>query len=163
MAAKSGIEIIEEGSGSKKKAEKGRECPVCGAPNGLLKCDKCGWGIEEDMEPLFGTDADPVTTLRDARMSFVSIKKEAMQMKEKNRLLLENNRRFADLVEIMGNLIAKLRVDAGKRYSYSFNEGGWGESGKDGKSAIKLAKHVTVEDINKQLMEITHLINKYKK
>jgi hypothetical protein len=164
MAKKSGIELIEEGSGLKTKSEKSNECPVCGAPNGLQKCEKCGWGIEEDMDPLLGTSLDPVSTLRDAKISFISIRREAMELKNKNQLLMANNQKFAELVEVMGNLIGKLRTDSGKRYAYSFGEGGWGESGRDGKSAIKFdKKQVTIEDINKQLMEITHLINKYKK
>ncbi len=164
MAKASGIEILEESSGPREKKDKSRECPVCGAPNGLEKCERCGWGIEDDLDPVFGLDADPVTTLRDAKMSFVSIRKEATELKERNRLLLENNRKFAELVELMGGLIAKLRIDAGKKFVYSYGDGGWGEAGKDGRSAITLKKNnVTVEDINKQLMEISHLINKYKK
>jgi len=164
MAKRSGIELIEEGSGLKTKAEKSNQCPVCGAPNGLLKCEKCGWGIEDDMDPLIGTSLDPVSTLRDAKISFISIRKEAMELKGKNRLLMANNQKFADLVEVMGNLISRMRVDSGKRYAYSFGEGGWGEAGKDGRSAIKFdKKRVTIEDINKQLMEITHLIKKYRR
>jgi hypothetical protein len=163
MAKKSGIEIIEEGSGLKTKKENVNACPVCGAPNGLNRCDKCGWGIEEDMEPIFGMDADPVSTLRDAKLSFVSIRKEATELKEKNRLLMDNNQKFSELVELMGNVISKLRMDAGKKYSYSFGQGGWGESGKEGKSGMVLKKHASIEDINKQLLEITHLINRYKK
>ena len=101
MAKAGGIEIIEEDSGPKKRKDRSKDCPICGAPNGLQKCEKCGWGIEDDLEPIFGMDADPVTTLLDARMSFVSIRKEVRELKERNRLLMENNQKFAELIELI--------------------------------------------------------------
>jgi hypothetical protein len=162
---KSGIEIIEEGSGLRPKAGKERACPVCGAPDGLRHCSKCGWSIEDMSDPGFSPVAgDPVTTLRDARLNFKAMKEELRHLKEKNRLLIVNNQKFADLVEVMGSLISKMRTDAGKRYAYSYGDGGWGEAGRDGKPAIRLkSNQATIEGINRQLMEITHLINRYKK
>jgi hypothetical protein len=162
--ARSGIRIIEEG-GKKKKAPAGKPCPVCGAPNGLRHCDKCGWSIEDVPDPMFSPlVGDPVSTLRDARMGYKALREELKGLKEKSRLLAANNEKFAELVEVMGNLISRLRADAGKKYAYSYGRGGWGEAGKEGGSAIYLKKkRMTVEEINRQLMEITHLINRYKK
>ena len=164
MAKRSGIELIEETGGRQEKRDKSNDCPVCGAPGGLEKCEKCGWGVEEYIDPAFSDKlADPVSTLRDARMGYRSMKEDISKLKETNKLLIENNHKFAELVETMAGTVSKLRTEAGKKYVYSFGEGGWGEAGKDGKSAIRLGKQVSVDDINRQLMEITHLINKYKK
>ncbi|MFH0956855.1 MAG: hypothetical protein V1813_03260 [Candidatus Aenigmatarchaeota archaeon] len=163
MGRNSAIEVVEEIGPDARSPEDDTSCPVCGAPNGKLACGKCGWGVE-DLAPQFSENIlDPVTTMRDARLSFKRMKDEISTLKNINQLLLQNNQRFTDLVEVMRALVSRLCAEAGKKYVYSYAEGGWGEAGADGKMTLALKKEVTVEDINKQLAEIVRLISRYGK
>ncbi len=164
MGTRAGIRIIEEGSGKKAKERKGGKCPVCGADGGKYKCEKCGWSVEE-LGPDFSTSLkDPFYTFMHARLSYADMKKRSKNLQELVSSLITNNRRFSELVEAMGNEIQRLRVEAGKKYVYRYEQGGWEEIGRaeGGKLHLK-KKGITVDDINKQLREIMRLLEKYKK
>jgi hypothetical protein len=163
MARKSAIEVEEIGPDSRKAEDDGTSCPVCGTPNGKLACQKCGWGVA-DLAPQYGeSNLDPVNTLMDARMGYRKMKDEIALLKNLNQLLTQNNQKFVELVETMRALVSRLCAEAGKKYVYSYAEGGWGEAGADGKMALALKKEVTVDDINRQLAEIVRLIGRYGK
>jgi hypothetical protein len=159
---KSAIEVIEEDTG-KKKAAPGTECPVCGAPGGRLKCDECGWSIEELGPDYDIRSGDPVTTLRRAERTFKSVKDELKALRAEKEALLTNNRKFSELVESMEMQLKTMRADAGKRYVYSYNAGGWGEIGDIDRTKLLMKKKaVSVADINRQLTEIMKLLKRYK-
>jgi len=164
MGTRAGIKLIEEGSGKKAKGKKGGKCPVCGAPGGKYKCEKCGWSVEE-LGPDFSTSLkDPFYTFMHARLSYADMKKRSKNLQELVSSLIANNRRFSELVEAMGNEIQRLRVEAGKKYVYRYEQGGWGEIGRAAGERLHLKKKgITVDDINKQLREIMRLLEKYKK
>jgi hypothetical protein len=162
MVRKSAVEVVEQIGPDSRKAEDDTSCPVCGAPNGKFACRKCGWGVE-DLAPKFSESVlDPVTTIMDARIGYKKMKDEATRLQALNQLLTQNNQKFVELVEIMRELITRLCAEAGKKYVYSYGEGGWGEAGADGKMTIALKKEVTVEDVNRQLAEISRLISRYR-
>jgi hypothetical protein len=161
--ARPAIEVIDETSEKKKKA-KVNECPVCGAPGGKTKCEKCGWSIEE-LGPDYGIrSGDPVTTLQRAERTFNSVKEELKDLREQKKALLVNNQKFSELVESMEMQLKAMRADSGKKYVYSYSGGGWGELGDIDRKSLRLQKRpLTVSDINKQLEEIMRLLKRYKK
>lgn len=162
-ARKSAVEVVEDMGPDSRRNWEDSSCPACGAPNGRVKCQKCGWGAE-DLEPRFSdTVTDPVATIRDARIEFKNMKEEAAELRKKNELLVQNNRKFSELVEVMEQAISRQNEESGKRYAYSYAGGGWGEKGADGKMLIHLRSDVTVQEINRQLAEILGLIGKYRK
>ncbi|MCD6496469.1 MAG: hypothetical protein J7K54_04305 [Candidatus Aenigmarchaeota archaeon] len=159
---KTAIEIIDE---SEKKPASENVCPVCGAPGGREKCDKCGWCIEELGPDYSIADGDPVTTLQRAERTFKSAKEELIQLRKENKALMLNNQKFAELVESMEKELKRLHTEMGRKYIYSYNAGGWGEAAAARLNNIKLEgkKTVTVSDINKQLAEIMRILRHYKK
>jgi hypothetical protein len=164
MAKRAQIEVIEEDRTQKTSGPIGNACPVCGAPGGKTACEKCGWRLEE-LEPDFGaTTKDPVSTIMHARLSYAEIKKELQIIKDKIEPLITNNKRFSELVEAMEAEIKDLRLQTGKKFVYRYNQGGWGEVDELDRSKLFITKKTaTVDDINRQLMEITRLLKKYKK
>ncbi len=165
MAKKStGIEIVEE-TPRKKVYDKDNACPICGAPNGKLVCEKCGWAVEELGADYSIQSGDPVQTLSKASHTFKAAKAEIRDLKLEREALLENNRKFTELVEEMEKELEKLRMEAGRKFVYSYDEGGWGETCSSRTTKIKLAekKRISINDINKQLTEITRLLKHYKK
>ncbi len=160
---KPAIEVIEEDPG-KKKAEPGTECPVCGAPNGRIECRKCGWSVAELGPDYDVRSGDPVNTLQRAERTFRSIKEELSDLREQKKALLANNRKFSELVESMETQLRTMRADAGKKFVYSYEGGGWGEIGDIDRTRLLMKKKVvTVNDINRQLTEIMKLLKRYKK
>lgn len=161
---KAGIEIIDETS-KKSQYSKDNACPACGAPNGKLACDKCGWGIEELGPDYSIAGGDPVQTLSKASYTFKAVKGQLRELKLQNAALMENNQKFTELVEEMEKDLLHMRMETGRKYVYSYNAGGWGEASSAKMEKLKLTKkkHVTVTDINNQLTEITRLLKRYKK
>ena len=164
MAGKPKIEVIEEDRTNSKAVPKGNACPICGAPGGKTACEKCGWSLAE-LEPDFGpTTKDPLSTIMHARISYAQIKKELQDIKDRIEPLLNNNQRFSELVEAMEAEIKTLRMQSGKKFVYRYNQGGWGQVDDLDKSKLFIQrKTATVDDINRQLMEIMRLLKKYKK
>lgn len=157
------IEIVEGDTAKKIKEPVDKACPACGNPGGMIKCSKCDWSVEQ-MEPDFGgSSRDPVSAIMHARLSFSDIKKENDDLKKKTDPLIANNRKFSELVESMEEEIKRLRTEAGKKYVYRYEQGGWGQINKIDREKLHLKKEVTVDDINRQLNEIMRILKKYKK
>lgn len=162
-STKVAIEIIDETS-EKKKSPPGTECPVCGAPNGRIECNECGWRVAELGPDYDIRSGDPVTTLTKATRVFKVVKDELKDLREQNKALMINNQKFSELIERMEAQIKTLRADAGKKYVYSYGGGGWGETGDiDTRKLYLKKKAVNVIDINQQLAEIMKLLKRYKK
>jgi len=160
----SAIEVIEEDTGKKGKGSADNACPICGAPNGRLKCDKCGWSIEELGPDYSISGEDPVKTLSKAKHTFKAMKDELRNLREQNIALMTNNQKFAQLVESMEKQLKALRAEMGRKYVYSYNAGGWGQMGDIDRTRLDMKKKtVTVSDINNQLAEIMRLLRRYKK
>ena len=164
MTEKSRAKPVGEGGGREKKAANGKPCPVCGAPDSLYRCESCGWGVEE-LDPFLNTSLkSPLSTMFRARQDFSNIKKEIKGLKDKTESLIINNRKLSELVEAMEKEIGLLRTDAGKKYVYRYEMGGWRQSGDiDAKKLHLDKKNVTVGDINSQLREIMRLLKRHKK
>ena len=165
MARVGKIEIIEEDRTKKASGNKGNVCPACGAPGGKTQCEKCGWGLEE-LEPDFGaTTKDPVSTIMHARLSYAEIKKELQLIKDRIEPLILNNKRFSELVEAMEVEIKNLRMQqSSKKFVYRYNQGGWGQVDDiDRKKLFINKKTASIDDVNRQLLEIMRLLKKYKK
>jgi hypothetical protein len=164
MGKGAGIKIIEEVSSKKKPGKKDNACPACGAPGGRFKCKECGWCVEEMGPEYGGSTKDPVSAIMHARMSYTEMKNDIKSMREKFESLILNNKRFSELVEAMEGEVKRLRLEAGKRYVYRYDQGGWGHIDDIDRAKLHIKKKViTVTDINKQLMEIMRLLRKYKK
>lgn len=164
MVNKTGISLVDESPGRKKKPAKGGKCPVCGSPGGKFGCESCGWGMEELGPDFRDSLKDPVSTIMHARLSYSDMKKENAELKKKTESLLFNNSRFSELVEAMENDIKILKTEAGKKYVYSYGMGGWRRIDDIDRTKLRLkTKGVTVSDINNQLREILRLLRKYEK
>ncbi len=160
---KSAIDIIDE-SEEKRKSGNNEACPVCGAPNGRLECEKCGWGVEELGADYSVSSGDPVQVLSNAHRTFRAVKEELKDLKKQNAALILNNQKFSELVEGMEKQNKTLRADAGKKYVYSYGTSGWGQIGDLDVNNLHIKrKTASVDDINKQLGEITKLLKHYKK
>ena len=163
MAKKERVEIVEEEPA--RKADIGDDaCPVCGAPGGKLRCGECGWGMEELGAELSTSLDDPVSTIMKARMSFSDMKKNYIRMKEQVDSLARNNKKFSELVEAMEDEIKRLRMEAGRKYVYSYGQGGWRQTDDVDRTKLHMKEsNATLDDINRQLREITRLIERYRK
>ncbi len=160
---KAAIEIIDETSDKKNKPA-GNECPLCGASGGKLKCKECGWSIEELGPDYDIRSGDPVTTLHRAERTFKSVRNELKDLRAQKEALIVNNQKFSQLVDAMEERLKTMRAEAGGKYVYSYNAGGWGAIGDIDRTKLLMKKKVvSVNDINRQLEEIVKLIKRYKK
>ncbi|UCD03314.1 MAG: hypothetical protein JSV63_01600 [Candidatus Aenigmatarchaeota archaeon] len=163
---KTAIEVIDEAEEKKKKG-KVNECPLCGAPGGKVKCKKCGWSMDEDLGPDYDPEeGDPVLAMQRSERTLKKTKEEFRNLREQNRALMINNQRFSELVERMETQAKILRAEAGKKYVYSYTGGGWGQLGDIDPRKLHInikKKTISVQDINRQLEEITKLLKRYKK
>jgi hypothetical protein len=162
-AGRAGIRIIDGGSGKKPKPSPDKACPACGAPGGARRCDVCGWGVEEMGPDISASLTDPVSTIIHARMSYSDLRRESKELARKVKSLLDNNRKFSELVEAMEQEIKVLRTEAGKKYVYKYGMGGWRQVGDTDYNKLHLKERVSVEDINAQLREIMRMLKRYEK
>ncbi len=154
----------EERGWQRSVASNDNRCPICGAPGGKYSCKECGW-CSDDAKPVFSDSLDdPVSTITKAKQSYMQMKRENNDLRQRLKTIMLNNNKFSELVEAMEKEIERIRSVKDETYAYNYGEGGWGEVDEADKDSIHLKeKEVTFEDINNQLMEIMRLLKKYKK
>jgi len=108
------------------------------------------------------TKNDIIAVLREDKKAVEELKKENAELKEKIRLLMENNREFAELVQSLDTEVKKLMEERPSVYEYHFKKGGWRQKGAADTGKLELEKDVDVKRINSQLEEILRMLKSTK-
>ena len=108
--------------------------------------------------------ADLVAALKEDLRAIKKLKSENKLLREEVVGLLQNNSKFAALVESLDDSLKDASEGVPQKYNYSFMEGGWRPKGSLNKQKVELGqKRLDIQDINGQLEEIIRLLKKEKK